>query len=298
MKKLLAILLTAALFCACFAGCGDKPIATEAPETGEKSASGEPSAPETQQKALTGEITVFAAASMTETLTELGTRFEKAHPDVKVTFNFASSGKLMDQILAGADCDIFISAAPKQMNNLDVSQDGEKNPDKNDYVDGTTRINLLENKVALAVPDGNPKGVNSFDELTKGLQDGSLLLAMGGEGVPVGQYTQKIFAHYGLNETDLAGAGVLTYGEDVKAVTTQVSEKLVDCGIIYQTDACSAKLTVVDTATEEMCGRVIYPAAVLKNAGNPEAAKAFLAFLQTVEAGEVFQAVGFTPLAG
>ncbi len=286
MKKLLSLLLAALLICACFGGCAKEPSETVQ------------STPETQEKGLSGEIMVFAAASMTETLTELGTRFEKANPGVKVTFNFASSGKLMDQILEGADCDLFISAAPKQMNSLDVSKDEEKNPDKNDYVDGSTRIDLLENKVALAVPAGNPKNITSFDDLVKGLQEGTVLLAMGGEGVPVGQYTQKIFTHYGLNEADLAGAGVLTYGEDVKAVTTQVSEALVDCGIIYQTDACSAKLTVVDTATEAMCGQVIYPAAILKKAKNPEAAKAFLAFLQTAEAGEVFQAVGFTPLAG
>ena len=287
MKQLFAILLTAALLCACFAGCAnEKPADTAA------------STPKTQEKTISGEITVFAAASMTETMTELGTRFEAAHPGVKISFNFASSGKLMDQILAGADCDLFISAAPKQMNNLDASQDAEKNPDKNDLIDAATRLNLLENKVALAVPEGNPKNVNSYDDLVKGLQDGTLLLAMGGEGVPVGQYTQKIFAHFGLDEAALAASGVLSYGEDVKAVTTQVSEKLVDCGIIYQTDACSAKLTAVDVATEEMCGRVVYPAAVLKNAKNTEAAKALLDYLQTAEAGEVFSAVGFTPLSG
>ena len=273
MKRLFAILLTLALLCLPLTACaGD-----ETP---------------------TGEITVFAAASMTETLTELGQRYETAHPGVKLVFNFESSGKLMDQIVAGADCDLFISAAPKQMNALDVTQDAEKNPNKQDFIDPATRLNLLENKVALAVPDGNPKGVNSYDDLVKGLRDGSLLLAMGGEGVPVGQYTQKIFAYFGLDETALAAAGVLTYGENVKAVTTQVSEGLVDCGIIYQTDACSAKLTVVDTATEAMCGQVIYPAAVLKNAKNAEAAKDFLAFLQTAEAGEVFEGVGFTPLTG
>ncbi len=283
MDRILALLLTAALLCACFAGCAREPADTRS---------------ETAQKSISGEIMVFAAASMTETLTELGARFEAAHPGVKVSFNFASSGKLMDQILAGADCDLFISAAPKQINALDAAQDAEKNPDRNDLIDGDTRCDLLENKVALAVPDGNPKSIRSYDDLVKGLQDGTILLAMGGEGVPVGQYTQKIFTHFGLDEAALAGAGVLSYGGDVKAVTTQVSEKLVDCGIIYQTDACSAKLTVVDTATEELCGRVIYPAAVLKNAQNAEAAKAFLAYLQTAEAGEAFAAVGFTPLSG
>ena len=272
MKKILAALLILILLCVFFTGCGPK----------------EPA----------GEIVVFAAASMIETLTELGAKYETAHPGVKLVFNFESSGKLMDQILAGSDCDLFISAAPKQMNALDAAQSAEKNPEHNDLVDSATRVDLLENKVALAVPAGNPKGVDSFADLAKDLQAGTVLLAMGGEGVPVGQYTQKIFAHFGLDETALAEAGVLTYGENVKAVTTQVSEALADCGIIYQTDAHSAGLTVVDTATEAMCGRVVYPAAVLKTARNPEAAKAFLEYLQTAEAGEVFASVGFTPLNG
>jgi molybdate transport system substrate-binding protein len=139
---------------------------------------------------------------------------------------------------------------------------------------------------------------DSFDRLAEALRAGDVLLAMGGEGVPVGQYTQKILAYYGLDEAALAAGSLLSYGEDVKAVATQISEKLVDCGVIYQTDAAAAKLTVVDTAAEAMCGRVIYPAAVLKRAKNPALAKDFLAFLQTPEAGELFSAVGFTPLTG
>ena len=271
MKRLTALLLSLLLLCALLEGCGKQEAA--------------------------GEIRVFAAASLTETLTELGTRFEAAHPGVKLIFNFESSGKLMDQILAGADCDLFISAAPKQMNQLDAARDAADNPEGNDFIDSATRLDLLENKVALAVPAGNPKGVASFDGLAQALKEGGILLAMGGEGVPVGQYTQKILAYYGLEESALAQAGVLSYGENVKAVTTQVTQSLADCGVIYQTDACSAGLTVVDTATEAMCGRVVYPAALLKQAANPQGAAAFLAYLRTGEAGEVFQAVGFTPLA-
>ena len=119
---------------------------------------------------------------------------------------------------------------------------------------------------------------------------------MGNEDVPVGQYTQKIFAYFGLDEAALNAAGVLTYGSNVKEVTTQVSEGTVDCGIIYGTDAFSAGLTVVDTATAEMCGQVIYPAAALKNSKFPEEAQAFLDYLRTPAAGAVLEAVGFTPL--
>ena len=166
-----------------------------------------------------------------------------------------------------------------------------------DFVLAGTRFNILENKVALAVPDGNPKGIKSYDDLIAGLKDGSVMLAMGNSDVPVGQYTQKILKFYDLNEEELAAAGSITYGSNVKEVTTQVSEATVDCGIIYQTDAFSAGLTVVDTATAEMCGQVIYPAAVLNITKNEEAAKAFLEYLTGDAADAVFEKVGFTPVA-
>ena len=229
-------------------------------------------------------LIVFAAASMTETLTELGNQYMADHPEVTLVFNFDSSGTLKTQIQEGADCDVFISAGQKQMNELDCVLEG-------------TRFDILENKVALAVPEGNPAGINSYDDLIAGLKDASVMLAMGNADVPVGQYTQKILKFYELVEEDLAAAGSITYGSNVKEVTTQVSEATVDCGIIYQTDAFSAGLTVVDTATAEMCGQVIYPAAVLNISKNVDAAVSFLEFLTTDAADAVFEAVGFTPVA-
>ena len=245
------------------------------------------------------ELTVFAAASMTETLNQIAEDYKSVDPNVTLTFNFASSGDLLTQIKEGADCDVFISAAPKQMNALDGSliEDTDKNPDGLDELLDGTRIDLLENKVTLAVPEGNPKGVQSFDDLADKLKSGDVLLAIGNSDVPVGQYTQKIFAYYGLDEAALASSGVLTYGSNVKEVTTQVSEGSVDCGIIYATDAFSAGLATVDEATAEMCGQVIYPAAVLKNSAHADEAKAFLEYLTGDEAGKVFESVGFTPLA-
>ena len=168
--------------------------------------------------------------------------------------------------------------------------------DQLDVVLEGSRFDILENKVALAVPEGNPAGIESYDEMIAGLEEGTIMLAMGNADVPVGQYTQKILASYGLEEAALAAAGSVTYGTNVKEIATQISEGIVDCGIIYQTDAFSAGLTVVDTATAEMCGQVIYPAAVLKTAGNPEAAQAFLAFLTSDAADAVFANVGFTPM--
>ena len=249
------------------------------------------------KKAEPTEITVFAAASMTEAMTEIKTAYEAANPGVTITYNFDSSGTLKTQIQEGAVCDLFISAAQKQMNALDASCDAEKNPDGLDFVLQGSRINLLENKVALVVPEGNPKGIESFDGLAAALRDGEVLMAMGNEDVPVGQYTQKILAFYALSEEELVSAGKITYGSNVKEVTTQVKEASVDCGVVYATDAFSAGLTIVDTATKDMCDQVIYPAAVLNVSKNPEAAQAFLDYLTGPEATAVFEGVGFSPAA-
>lgn len=243
------------------------------------------------------EIIVFAAASMTETLTEIKALYEAAHPGIVLTYNFDSSGTLKTQIQEGADCDLFISAGQKQMDQLDINADASVNTEGLDFVVADSRINLLENKVILVVPEGNPKGIESFDQMAEALKAGELFMAMGNSDVPVGQYTQKILAYYGLDEEELANAGELTYGSNVKEVTTQVSEASVDCGVIYCTDAFSAGLTVVDSATPEMCGQVIYPAAVLKTAAHGEAAQEFLDYLQGEEAMAVFAKVGFSAVA-
>ena len=238
------------------------------------------------------ELIVFAAASLTETLTAIGETYSAENPGVTFSFNFDSSGTLKTQIQEGADCDLFISAGQKQMNQLDITASADVNEDGLDFVDADSRVNLLENKVVLCVPEGSDKGIDSFDALAEHLKAEDILFCMGNSDVPVGQYTQKIFAYYGLDEAALADS--LTYGNNVKEVTTQVSEASADCGIIYATDACSAGLTVVDSATAEMCGQVIYPAAVLKGE-KEEAAQAFLDYLQTADAMSVFESVGFSP---
>ena len=199
------------------------------------------SAPKQQKAEEPVELIVFAAASLQETMTEIAENYKTVAPNVMIVFNFDSSGELKKQIAAGAECDLFISAAPKQMNQLDKEASAENNPDGLDFVLQGTRVNLLENKVALVVPEGNPKNVTSFDDLIDRLQKGELFLAIGNSDVPVGQYTQKIFAFYNLDEKSVEQN--LTYGGNVKEVTSHVSEAAVDCGIVYATDAFSAKLT-------------------------------------------------------
>ena len=284
MRKLFAMLIAAVMVLSLAACAAPATEETAAPE-------------ETVPEAEPVELIVFAAASMTETMNQIAELYKAKAPNVTLTYNFDSSGTLKTQIQEGAECDLFISAGQKQMNQLDITADPEVNTDKLDFVLEGTRINLLENRVTLCVPEGNPKDIRSFDDLADKLKEGSVLMAMGNSDVPVGQYTQKILAFYGLDEEKLAKDGVITYGTNVKEVTTQVTEASVDCGVVYCTDAFSAGLTPVDYATKEMCGQVIYPAAVLNISKNQEAAKEFLAYLQTDEAMKVFEAVGFASVA-
>ena len=234
-----------------------------------------------------------AASSETETLNAIAETYSTQNPGVTFRFNFDSSGTLKTQIQEGADCDLFLSAGQKQMNQLDITASADVNTDGLDFVDSATRVDLLENKVVLCVPEGSDKGIDSFDALAEHLKAEDILFCMGNSDVPVGQYTQKILSYYGLDEAALAAAGVITYGSNVKEVTTQISEGSVDAGVVYCTDAYSAGLTPVDEATAEMCGQVIYPAAVLKAAPHPDAAVAFLAYLRTDAAAQVFESVGF-----
>ena len=285
MKKFLSLLLAGLMVCS-LAACGTAPASSAAPE-----ATAAPASAQTAGEPV--ELVVFAAASLTETLTEIAEDYKAIAPNVKLTFNFDSSGTLKTQIQEGAACDVFLSAGQKQMDQLDAAADPAVNTEGLDFVAEGSRLDLLENKVTLCVPEGNPAGITSFDDLSDKLAAGTVLMAMGNSDVPVGQYTQKILSYYGLDETALADAGVLTYGTNVKEVTTQITEASVDCGIVYGTDAFSAGLSAVDTATAEMCGQVIYPAAVLKTSAHPEEAQAFLDYLSTPEAMAVFEAVGF-----
>ena len=302
MKKWTAIILALLLVLAAIAGCQPEetkptdPVVPTGTESVQTNAPVETTPDETDAPKESVELVVFAAASMTETLTELANNYMSENENVKIIMTFDSSGTLKKQIEEGAICDIFLSAAQKQMDALDSAAPAETNPDGLDFVLQGSRFNILENKVALAVPDGNPKEIKSYEDLKDKLIAGGILLCMGNADVPVGQYTSKILKYFELDEEALARDGKITYASNVKEVTSQVKEGAVDCGIIYQTDAKSAELDVVDTATAEMCGQVIYPVAVMKESKNQEAAKAFLEFLKSDAADAVFEAVGFTPI--
>lgn len=297
-KKVLAVLLAGTMALA-MGACGQG-NGTETSGTGESS-SGETDSTETDSE--TGEtadegeeveLTVFAAASLTETLTDISELYKEEHPEVDLIFNFDSSGTLKTQIQEGAACDLFISAGQTQMDQMDRTADPSVNTEGLDLVMKDSRVDILENKVVLCVSENSSVPLETFDDMAAALKEGTILLGMGNSDVPVGQYTRKILEYYGLDEETLAADGLISYGSNVKEVTTQVSEGAVDCGVIYCTDAYSAGLTASDYATPEMCGQVIYPAAVMKNSRHPEEAQAFLDFLQTDPCMEIFEQVGFS----
>lgn len=262
MKKLLSVTMALGLTL-CLGGCSG---AAPRPKDADPSPGGQPV-----------EIIVFAAASMTETMTQIAQMYEDVAPEVRLVYTFDSSGTLKTQIESGAECDLFISAAQKQMDAL-----GEA-------VAADTRVDLVENKVVLAVPEGNPAGVTAFEDAAG---DKVNLIALGNADVPVGQYSEELYVTLGLWEEIQSK---ITFGSNVKEVTTWVGENAVDCGVVYGTDAYSAGLEVVATASAELLSsQVLYPAAVLDGSRHPEEAGAFLKYLQGPECAAVFEKVGFS----
>ncbi len=280
-KKLLSLSLALALGLTLAACSSGTPGAADTP------APSESAAPAGEQT----EVVVFAAASLEATLTEIAEMYKEVAPDVKLTFTFDSSGTLKTQIEEGAVCDLFLSAAQKQMNQLDAA-DATGTNEGLDFVYSDTRMDFVENKVVLAVPEDNPRDIQSFSDLAT---DKLSLLCIGNEDVPVGSYSLEILDTLGIDIAALEADGKVTYGTNVSEVANQVKEGAVDCGIIYATDAFTYELTVVDEAEPDMCSQVIYPAAVMKSGTAAEAAQAFLDYLHTdADAIAVLEGVGFT----
>jgi molybdate transport system substrate-binding protein len=224
------------------------------------------------------ELNVLAAASMTETLTSLGDKYQRENSNVKINFNFGSSGALQTQIEEGAPADIFISAGETQMDALE----------KKNLIVSDTRKDLLGNDVVLIVPQNSKLDIKTFKDVAKNYVK---TVAVGGENVPVGQYTQQIFEYYKIWDKVKAKASL---GEDVKQVLSWVESGDADCGIVYKTDAFTTdKVTVAAAALSETHKPVLYPEAVIAASGNQDAAKAFLAYLSGAEAKSIFEASGF-----
>ena len=289
MKRIAALSLALALILG-LAACGGGNAGTaDTPAANSTTPAAETTAPQAEPV----EVVVFAAASLEATLTEIADLYKEVAPEVTLTFSFESSGTLRTQIIEGAACDLFISAGQSQMNDLEAGQ----NEDGADFVYADTRIDFVENKVVLAVPDDNPAGIETFSDLAT---DKLSLLCIGNDDVPVGSYSLEILDTLGIDIARLESDGKVTYASNVTEVANQVKEGAVDCGIIYATDAYTYELTVVDQATADMCSQVIYPAAVMKSSSGEAAeaaAQAFLDYLHTDESAiAVLEGVGFTVL--
>ncbi len=223
-------------------------------------------------------ITVSAAISLKDVLDQLGREYERDNPGAKVAFNYAGSGTLQHQIEQGAPVDIFFSAAQKQMDGL--QSDG--------LILADTRKNIVANDLVLIAPSATDN-IHTFQDLAKSVVK---TVALGEPAtVPAGMYAQQTLEHLGL-WTEVQKKAV--YAKDVRQVVTFVASGNADAGLVYRTDAqTSPKIRTIFTAPPNSHDPIVYPAAVLKNSKEPDAAKAFLAFLETPHALEIFKTYGF-----
>ncbi len=226
------------------------------------------------------ELTILAAASLTDVCGEIEAKYEDANPGVNLTFSYGGSGALQTQIEEGVPCDVFISAATKQMTALD----------ENGIMKSDSIMKLLENKVVLIVPADSKAGIASFDDV---VTEEVKMIGLGEPGsVPVGQYSEEIFTNLGILDTVKTKAN---YGSDVRTVLSWVETGAVDCGVVYATDAYTTdKVKIVCEAPEGSHKAVIYPAGVVAASANEDVAEAFVAYLQSDEVMALFESYGFS----
>jgi molybdate transport system substrate-binding protein len=236
-------------------------------------------------------VIVFAAASMTESMNTIAELYKKTAPDVAIVYNFDSSGTLKTQIQEGAECDVFISAGQRQMDQIDITANPSVNTEKLDFVLPGTRFDIVANQVVLIVPKGkNSKGIDDFADV---VTDKVSLVALGNSDVPVGQYSQEIYTNLGIWEK-LNSMSKVSFASNVKEVLVQVAAGAVDCGIVYGTDAATSNgVEVAANAPEGSHRPIVYPAAILKRVKDEAAAKAFVEFLKGEESTNVFESIGF-----
>lgn len=288
--KIIALVMAAAMFTA---ACGtekntssndtkstvDTPVTETATETAVWVSDGEESG-SAEIPAEKVELTILAAASLTDVCDELKERFEKENPSITLNISYGGSGALQTQIEEGAPADVFISAATKQMTALD--DEG--------LMDSDSIIQLLENKVVLIVPKESDTSVSSFEDVAT---EAVTMVGLGEPGsVPVGQYSEEIFISLGILDAVKEKAN---YGSDVRTVLSWVETAAVDCGVVYATDAYTSQdVTIVCEAPEGSCKKVIYPVGVVAASEHPDEAAAWVAFIQSDASMELFESYGFS----
>lgn len=233
---------------------------------------------------LKGEVNTFIAASLSNAMEEIQKDFNETYPDVEILYNADSSGTLQTQIEEGARCDIFFSAADKQMNAL-----VDENLAKKDTVE-----DILENKVVLIKPKNGETKVTGFENITDAAN-----IALAGDSVPVGQYAREIFDNLGI--TDEVNKMEINEGKNVSEVLAAVSEGSNEIGIVYATDAASVadKVDVIAEAPADVLKTpVLYPVGLIEDKEASEddtaAAEAFLEYIKSDDAMKVFEKYGFT----
>ncbi|WP_369171476.1 molybdate ABC transporter substrate-binding protein [Streptomyces sp. R28] len=240
---------------------------------GTSSAKSDSSASASASAGLSGEVTVFAAASLKESFTTLGKEFEKAHPGTKVTFSFGGSDALAASITGGAPADVFASASPKTMKIVTDAGDASGTP-----------ATFVRNQLDIATLPGNPGKVASLKDLTKS----DLKVVLCDQAVPCGAAAQKALDASKLKLTPVS------YEEDVKAALNKVVLKEADAAVVYKTDVKAAGDKVEGVEFPESADAINdYPITLLKDAPNAAAAEAFIALVQSAEGQKVLNAAGF-----
>jgi molybdate transport system substrate-binding protein len=259
MKKIGSLLVMLIVLCLLVVGCGGK------------------TAEQTNSQPV--ELTVSAAVSLKDALTEIQNSYQAKHSNVKILYNLGSSGSLQKQIEEGAPADIFISAAAKQMDDLE----------KKNLIKKETRKNLVDNQLVLIVPKNSTLQLTKFEDLTK---SDIKQFAMGApESVPAGQYTQQVLKKLNLYDT-LQPKVVLA--KDVRTVLAYVETGNVEAGTVYKTDATiSDKVKIVAAAPEGTHDPIVYPIAEIAATKQAKAAEDFIAYLSGPESKAVFEKYGF-----
>lgn len=274
--KYTALLLVAFVMAACGNGESADEMADESDSTDTTMETEDASEDAAADGEIEGTITVSAAASLVDALEEVTERFNEEYSEVEVDFNFGGSGALMQQIVQGAPADLFFSANESHFEA--VVDEG--------YIDEENTVDLLRNEIVLVIPEGSDT-VTSFDDLENADQ-----IAIGNpESVPAGEYSMEVFENMDIIE-DIEAKFV--FATDVRQVLNYVETENVDAGIVYHTDALTSDgIEVVDAAPEDTHSPVVYPLGTLNDTDNPEAQRAFYEFVQSEEAGEIFNEYGF-----
>jgi molybdate transport system substrate-binding protein len=228
-----------------------------------------------------GSITISAAISLKGALDAIGRAFEQTHPSLKITFNYGGSGTLQHQVEQGAPIDVFVSASPRQMNELEAKG----------LIDAETRCDLVGNVLVLIAPKSS-RMMESLQDLTR--QEVKMIALGEPTTVPAGMYARQTLVHLALLA---AVEKKVVYTRDVRQVLTYVETGNADAGFVYKTDALSSsEVRVVAMVPEDSHDPIVYSGAVVKNSSSAATARAFLQFVESPEAREVFTKFGFTPV--